>query len=59
MNHLRVRRPYDESSDFTLVTFDGEEEDTLQAILLATLGRQDWEMEQFLDGEWEPMEVEE
>lgn len=59
MKHLRCRRPYDEGSEFTEVTFDGDEEDTLLQIILATLGRQDWEMEHFLDGEWEPLEIEE
>ena len=59
MNQLRCRRPYDENAEWTEVAIEGEEEDTILAIILATLGRQDWEMEQFFDGEWEPLEVEE
>lgn len=58
MNRLRCRRPYSENSEWTEVSFEGDEEDTLLAIILATLGRQDWEMEHFLDAEWEPMEIE-
>jgi hypothetical protein len=59
MISLRCKRPYDENADWTTMEFDGDEEESLLGIVLATLGRQDWEMEQAIDGEWEPLEVEE